>query len=65
MKPNCDQLLFVANVDPQVPQDRTIVRRVLRTVSFSLFVCMGSISVVGIVIALALIIFNIWFRQRR
>lgn len=41
------------------------MRRVLRTVSFGLFCTMGSISLVGIVIALALIVFNIWYRQRR
>ncbi|XP_017760337.1 PREDICTED: gamma-aminobutyric acid type B receptor subunit 1 isoform X2 [Eufriesea mexicana] len=49
----------------KVPQDRTIVRTVLRTVSLPLFVCMGTISSVGILIALALIIFNIWNRHRR
>ncbi|XP_060812342.1 gamma-aminobutyric acid type B receptor subunit 1 isoform X1 [Bombus pascuorum] len=49
----------------KVPQDRTIVRTVLRTVSLPLFICMGTISSVGIVIALALIIFNIWNRHRR
>ncbi|XP_012146878.1 gamma-aminobutyric acid type B receptor subunit 1 isoform X2 [Megachile rotundata] len=49
----------------KVPQDRTIVRTVLRTVSLPLFICMGTISSVGIVIAIALIIFNIWNRHRR
>ncbi|XP_076233391.1 gamma-aminobutyric acid type B receptor subunit 1 isoform X1 [Calliopsis andreniformis] len=49
----------------KVPQDRTIVRTVLRTVSLPLFICMGTISSVGIVIAVALIIFNIWNRHRR
>ncbi|XP_076755354.1 gamma-aminobutyric acid type B receptor subunit 1 isoform X2 [Xylocopa sonorina] len=49
----------------KVPQDRTIVRTVLRTVSLPLFICMGTISSVGIAIAVALIIFNIWNRHRR
>ncbi|KAK1134342.1 hypothetical protein K0M31_012113 [Melipona bicolor] len=49
----------------KVPQDRTIIRTVLRTVSLPLFICMGTISSVGIVIAMGLIIFNIWNRQRR
>ncbi|XP_017882479.1 gamma-aminobutyric acid type B receptor subunit 1 isoform X3 [Ceratina calcarata] len=49
----------------KVPQDRTLVRTVLRTVSLPLFICMGVISSVGIVIAIALIIFNIWNRHRR
>ncbi|XP_066588341.1 gamma-aminobutyric acid type B receptor subunit 1 isoform X2 [Prorops nasuta] len=49
----------------KVPQDRTIVRTVLRTMSLPLFICMGTISSVGIVIALILIIFNIWNRHRR
>ncbi|CAD1475175.1 unnamed protein product [Heterotrigona itama] len=49
----------------KVPQDRTIIRTVLRTVSLPLFICMGTISSVGIIIALGLIIFNIWNRHRR
>ncbi|KAG7188036.1 hypothetical protein KM043_013204 [Ampulex compressa] len=49
----------------KVPQDRTIVRTVLRTVSLPLFICMGTISSVGIVIAVILITFNIWNRHRR
>ncbi|XP_029037145.2 gamma-aminobutyric acid type B receptor subunit 1 isoform X1 [Osmia bicornis bicornis] len=49
----------------KVPQDRTIVRTVLRTVSLPLFICMGTISSVGMVIAVGLIIFNIWNRHRR
>ncbi|XP_065357057.1 gamma-aminobutyric acid type B receptor subunit 1 [Calliphora vicina] len=49
----------------KVPQDRTIVRRVLRTVSLPLFVCMCTISSCGIIVALALIIFNIWNKHRR
>uniref|UniRef100_A0A1A9ZMX9 Uncharacterized protein n=1 Tax=Glossina pallidipes TaxID=7398 RepID=A0A1A9ZMX9_GLOPL len=51
-------------VDNRVPQDRTIVRRVLRTVSLPLFVCMCTISCCGILVALALIIFNIWHKHR-
>lgn len=49
----------------KVPQDRTIVRTVLRTVSLSLFVSMGVVSVVGILWAIALVIFNIVYRHRR
>ncbi|XP_025836019.1 gamma-aminobutyric acid type B receptor subunit 1 isoform X2 [Agrilus planipennis] len=49
----------------KVPQDRTIVRKVLRTLSLSLFVCMCIISSVGIIIAIALIVFNTWNSHRR
>ncbi|KOC66008.1 Gamma-aminobutyric acid type B receptor subunit 1 [Habropoda laboriosa] len=49
----------------KIPQDRTIVRTVLRTVSLTLFTAMGTISSIGILIAIALIIFNIWNRHRR
>uniref|UniRef100_A0A182YN14 G-protein coupled receptors family 3 profile domain-containing protein n=1 Tax=Anopheles stephensi TaxID=30069 RepID=A0A182YN14_ANOST len=49
----------------KVPQDRTIVRRVLRTVSLPLFICMSTISSFGILVAITLIIFNIWHRHRR
>ncbi|XP_051166888.1 gamma-aminobutyric acid type B receptor subunit 1 isoform X1 [Leptopilina boulardi] len=49
----------------KIPQDRTIVKNVLRTVSLPLFICMCTISSVGIVVALLLIIFNIWNRYRR
>ncbi|XP_034952272.1 gamma-aminobutyric acid type B receptor subunit 1 isoform X2 [Chelonus insularis] len=49
----------------KVPQDRTIVKKVLRTVSLPLFISMGSISALGIVTAIILIIFNIWNRHRR
>ncbi|XP_033321593.1 gamma-aminobutyric acid type B receptor subunit 1 isoform X5 [Megalopta genalis] len=48
----------------KVPQDRTIVRTVLRTVSLPLFICMCTISSIGIVLAVGLIIFNIWNRHR-
>lgn len=49
----------------KVPQDRTIVRKVLRTVSLPLFICMGTISSAGILIAMTLIVFNSWNRHRR
>ncbi|CRL02846.1 CLUMA_CG015802, isoform A, partial [Clunio marinus] len=52
-------------VGGKVPQDRTIVRRVLRTVSLPLFICMSTISSCGILVATALIVFNIWNRHRR
>jgi gamma-aminobutyric acid type B receptor len=58
-------LLIFFLIFSKVPQDRTIVRRVLRTVSLPLFVCMSSISCCGIIVALALIVFNIWHRHRR
>lgn len=57
---NCECVLWL-----QIPQDRTIVRRVLRTVSLSLFVCMSTISGCGIFVAIALIVFNIWNNHRR
>ncbi|XP_044010005.1 gamma-aminobutyric acid type B receptor subunit 1 isoform X3 [Aphidius gifuensis] len=49
----------------KVPQDRTIVRKVLRTVSLPLFICMGIVSIIGIIFTIMLIIFNIWHRHRR
>ncbi|KAB0802323.1 hypothetical protein PPYR_04509 [Photinus pyralis] len=49
----------------KVPQDRTIIRKVLRTVSLPLFICMCVISSVGILISISLIIFNIWNGHRR
>lgn len=48
-----------------MPQDRTIVRKVLRTISVPLFICMWSISSLGIVAAGWLIVFNLWYRHRR
>lgn len=49
----------------KVPQDRTIIRTVLRTVSLPLFISMASLSVLGIMIAVGLIIFNVYNRHRR
>ncbi|XP_017776421.1 PREDICTED: gamma-aminobutyric acid type B receptor subunit 1 [Nicrophorus vespilloides] len=49
----------------KVPQDRTIIRRVLRTVSLPLFICMCIISSLGIIVAVGLIVFNIWNSHRR
>ncbi|XP_031622925.1 gamma-aminobutyric acid type B receptor subunit 1 isoform X2 [Contarinia nasturtii] len=51
--------------DDKIPQDRTIIRRVLRTVSLTLFVCMSTISGCGILVAIALIVFNIFNSHRR
>lgn len=48
-----------------MPQDRTIIRRALRKVSLPLFVCMSVVSSLGIVIATALIVFNICNKHRR
>ncbi|XP_068912302.1 gamma-aminobutyric acid type B receptor subunit 1 isoform X3 [Tenebrio molitor] len=49
----------------KVPQDRTIIRKVLRTVSLPLFICMCVISSVGIIIAIGLVVFNVWNSHRR
>lgn len=49
----------------KVPQDRTIIKKVLRTVSLPLFVAMCSVSTVGIVVSLGLITFNVCNRHRR
>lgn len=49
----------------KIPQDRTVIKSVLRTVSLPLFVCMSSISCCGIVIAFCLIVFNIMHKHRR
>ncbi|XP_058799199.1 gamma-aminobutyric acid type B receptor subunit 1 isoform X1 [Phymastichus coffea] len=49
----------------KVPQDRTIIRNLLRTVSLPLFATMCGVSSIGISCALLLIVFNVWNRQRR
>ncbi|XP_020282338.1 gamma-aminobutyric acid type B receptor subunit 1 isoform X6 [Pseudomyrmex gracilis] len=49
----------------KVPQDRTIIRIVLRTVSLPLFISMAALSILGILIAIGLIIFNVYNRHRR
>ncbi|BES92877.1 receptor [Nesidiocoris tenuis] len=49
----------------KVPQDRTIVRKVLRTLSLPLLICMWTVAVIGIIFAIGLIIFNILYRYRR
>lgn len=49
----------------KVPQDRTIIRTVLRTVSLPLFISMATLSVLGIAIAIGLIVFNVYNRHRR
>ncbi|XP_014214316.1 gamma-aminobutyric acid type B receptor subunit 1 isoform X2 [Copidosoma floridanum] len=49
----------------KVPQDRTIVKKVLRTVALPLFVGMGAVSVIGIIVACGLIVFNVCNRHRR
>lgn len=48
-----------------MPQDRTIVRRQLRTVSLGLFISMCTISAVGAVWALLLLVFTFVHRDRR
>ncbi|KYN12540.1 Gamma-aminobutyric acid type B receptor subunit 1 [Trachymyrmex cornetzi] len=49
----------------KVPQDRTIIRNVLRTVSLPLFISMAALSVIGIIIAIGLIVFSVYNRHRR
>lgn len=49
----------------KVPQDRTIIKTQLRTVSFALLITMCGVSSLGILFALLLIIFNILNRHRR
>ncbi|KAF6204850.1 hypothetical protein GE061_019013 [Apolygus lucorum] len=49
----------------KVPQDRTIVRKVLRKLSLPLLICMWTISVIGILTAISLVIFNVMYRYRR
>lgn len=61
----CIALLWFSVSGGKVPQDRTIIRSVTRTVSLPLFVCMCVISSIGIVIALGLVLFNIWNSHRR
>ncbi|KAK8378896.1 hypothetical protein O3P69_009556 [Scylla paramamosain] len=52
-------------IGDKVPQDRTIVRRQLRTVSLGLFISMCTISGVGAMWALLLLIFTFIHRHRR
>lgn len=49
----------------KIPQDRTIVRTVLRTLSLPLLICMWTVSSIGIVGAIILISFNVVYRYRR
>ncbi|CAH0385419.1 unnamed protein product [Bemisia tabaci] len=49
----------------KVPQDRTIVKRVLRTLSIPLCICMWTISIIGILVAICLIAFNMCYSHRR
>ncbi|KAJ8680838.1 hypothetical protein QAD02_016625 [Eretmocerus hayati] len=49
----------------KVPQDRTIIKDMLRTVSLPIFAAMNAVSCVGIFVALGLIVFNICNRHRR
>ncbi|XP_042890500.1 gamma-aminobutyric acid type B receptor subunit 1-like isoform X1 [Penaeus japonicus] len=52
-------------VDGKAPPDRTIVRRQLRTVSLGLFISMCTISAVGAMWALMLLVFTFVYRHRR
>ncbi|XP_065201019.1 gamma-aminobutyric acid type B receptor subunit 1 isoform X2 [Planococcus citri] len=49
----------------KVPTDRTIIKPELRTLNVPLFLCMWSISVIGILVAIGLIVFNVYNRHRR
>ncbi|KAG8195614.1 hypothetical protein JTE90_017911 [Oedothorax gibbosus] len=51
--------------DGKPPPDRTIIKKVLRTVTLSLFISMTTVSSMGIVWALVLLIFNTIFRHAR
>ncbi|XP_035709332.1 gamma-aminobutyric acid type B receptor subunit 1 [Folsomia candida] len=49
----------------KVPQDRTIEKTVLRTVSLSLYISMSTVAGVGIVWGLVLILFTYTYRDRK
>ncbi|GFR21059.1 gamma-aminobutyric acid type B receptor subunit 1 [Trichonephila clavata] len=51
--------------DGKPPADRTIIKKVLRTVTLSLFISMTTVSGLGIVWAVVLLIFNTIFRHSR
>uniref|UniRef100_A0A061QLL2 Gamma-aminobutyric acid type B receptor subunit 2 n=1 Tax=Cupiennius salei TaxID=6928 RepID=A0A061QLL2_CUPSA len=51
--------------DGRPPPDRTIIVQVLRTVTLSLFISMTTVSCMGIVWAIGLLIFNTIFRHSR
>ncbi|GBO11868.1 Gamma-aminobutyric acid type B receptor subunit 1 [Araneus ventricosus] len=51
--------------DGKPPPDRTIIKKVLRTVTLSLFISMTAVSGLGILWALGLLIFNTIFRHSR
>lgn len=57
-----DWFLFLGG---KVPQDRTQIRKVLRTISVPLVICMWTVATVGIFFAVGLIVFNICYRHRR
>lgn len=48
-----------------MPQDRTIEKTVLRTVSLSLYISMSTVAGVGIVWGLVLILFTYTYRDRK
>ncbi|GFY64731.1 gamma-aminobutyric acid type B receptor subunit 1, partial [Trichonephila inaurata madagascariensis] len=50
-------------IDGKPPADRTIIKKVLRTVTLSLFISMTTVSGLGILWALVLLIFNTIFRH--
>lgn len=49
----------------KIPQDRTVIRRVLRTLSIPLLICMWVITTIGILVAVSLIVFNVLNHHRR
>ncbi|GFX38241.1 gamma-aminobutyric acid type B receptor subunit 1 [Trichonephila clavipes] len=51
--------------DGKPPADRTIIKKVLRTVTLSLFISMTTVSGLGILWAVVLLIFNTIFRHSR
>lgn len=57
--------LYIFEIGGKVPQDRTVIRRVLRTLSIPLLICMWVITTIGILGAVSLIIFNVLNHHRR
>ncbi|XP_050520335.1 gamma-aminobutyric acid type B receptor subunit 1-like isoform X1 [Daktulosphaira vitifoliae] len=49
----------------KIPQDRTVIRRVLRTLSIPLLICTWIVTTIGILIAISLIMFNVLNHHRR
>lgn len=59
------RLYYIFQIGGKVPQDRTVIRRVLRTLSIPLLICMWVITTIGILGAVSLIVFNVLNHHRR